>query len=104
METATVLQRNETSEYDSVLTVHFKNTIGKGAFGHVKYCVAKINNRYVGFAVKILKERSAVYQHHRWLIDNEVSVATRIKHPNLIAFLMNVKYHHSVYIYMEYCK
>lgn len=104
METAIVLQQNEISECDSVLTVHFKNTIGKGSFGHVKYCVGKIKNQFVGLAVKILNERSPVYKHNRSLIDNEVSVATRVRHPNLITFFLNVRYNHSVYIYMEYCK
>lgn len=78
METATIKQNRTTTAYNSQIKVYFKNTIGKGTFGQVKYCVAKVNNETIGFAVKIIDKKSSVFQCNKSLIKREIMISKKV--------------------------
>lgn len=86
------------------LKVYLQKTIGKGSFGHVRYCKAVVGNKPVGFAVKIICKYSSKYQFNRGLVDREVSILKKLQHPNLITFIRLLDNQYYVYMYMEYCK
>ncbi|XP_025203368.1 CBL-interacting protein kinase 1-like [Melanaphis sacchari] len=107
METATIKQNRTTAvsyEYNTQIKVYFKNTIGKGTFGKVKYCVAKVNNKTIGFAVKIINKKSSICQCNKSAIKREIIISKKVNHPNLIKFIKIIIHNHYVYMYMEYCK
>ncbi|XP_022165459.1 CBL-interacting protein kinase 21-like [Myzus persicae] len=92
------------STVSSKIKVYFENTIGKGTFGQVKYCVANVNNETIGFAVKIIDKKSAVYQSNKSAINREIIISKKVNHPSLIKFIKIIIHRHHVYMYMEYCK
>lgn len=100
----TVAAAVKTDTENSTLSVHMKKVIGKGSFGHVRYCRAVVNDERVGFAVKIINKHSLMYYYNKEAVDREVSILKKIHHPNLVLFIKIVDYGHYVYMYMECCK
>lgn len=103
METGCIaVQQNGTSRDKSLMVkVYLKKTIGRGTFGCVKYCTAKVNNKPIGsFAVKIIKKYSETYSNY----NREIFISKIVQHPNLMKVTKIVKHPQYNYMFMEYCK
>lgn len=75
-------------------------TIGEGTFGKVKLCThIPTNARY---AVKILP-REQINTSKKVLICREISILSKLKHPNIIGFKEILKTPKHFYLVMEYC-
>lgn len=104
METDSIEPNRTTVSHKSKMKVFFENTIGKGTFGQVKYCVANVNNETIGFAVKIIDKKSSAYRCNKTAINREIIISKKVNHPSLIKFIKIIIHHNYVYMYMEYCK
>lgn len=96
------VQQNGTPRDKSLqVKVYLKKTIGRGTFGCVKYCTAKVNNKSVGsFAVKIVKKYSGTCSYY----NREIFISKIVQHPNLMKVTKIVKRPQHNYMFMEYCK
>jgi len=104
MEISSIEPNRSTVSHKSKIKVYFENTIGKGTFGQVKYCVANVNNETIGFAVKIIDKKSSVYKCNKSAINREIIISKKVNHPSLIKFIKIIIHSSYVYMYMEYCK
>lgn len=106
MVTPVVQQNGTPANSKRTLKVYLKNTIGKGTYGRVKYCVADLDNETVGFAVKIIKKNNSAKNgpdESPSAIEREISILEKIKHPNLVFFIQIANHRRKVYLYMEFC-
>lgn len=79
--------------------VYLKNTIGRGTFGCVKFCTAKVNNKSVGaFAVKIIKKYTQTCS------SREILISKIVQHRNIMKVTKIVQHPLHSYMFMEYCK
>lgn len=97
-----VVQQNGTPAGKRTLKVYLLNTIGKGTYGRVKYCVVDLDNEPLGLAVKIIKKNSNKAKSSS-AVEREIAILQKIKHPNLVFLIQITNYRHKVYVYMEFC-
>ena len=74
--------------------------LGQGSFGHVLLCEHKDTKEKR--AVKVLKKRAFVDEIHKNLLMNELAIACKINHPNIVPVHDLLEDERHYYIVMEY--
>ncbi|XP_058496419.1 serine/threonine-protein kinase DCLK2 isoform X3 [Solea solea] len=87
---------------DSTISEKYKvgKVIGDGNFAVVKECVERSTGKE--FALKIIDKAKCTGKEH--LIENEVAVLRRVKHPNIIMLVEEVDTPSELYLVMELVK
>ncbi|XP_031790814.1 serine/threonine-protein kinase DCLK1 isoform X1 [Piliocolobus tephrosceles] len=99
-------QRMEVSEegfqIPATITERYKvgRTIGDGNFAVVKECVERSTARE--YALKIIKKSKCRGKEH--MIQNEVSILRRVKHPNIVLLIEEMDVPTELYLVMELVK
>uniref|UniRef100_A0A8C0WA13 non-specific serine/threonine protein kinase n=1 Tax=Castor canadensis TaxID=51338 RepID=A0A8C0WA13_CASCN len=99
-------QRREVSEegfqIPATITERYKvgRTIGDGNFAVVKECVERSTARE--YALKIIKKSKCRGKEH--MIQNEVSILRRVKHPNIVLLIEEMDVPTELYLVMELVK
>ncbi|XP_041358691.1 serine/threonine-protein kinase DCLK1-like [Gigantopelta aegis] len=74
--------------------------IGEGNFAVVKECLDRYNNRK--FSLKIIDKRKCKGKEQ--MIENEVSILRKVKHPNIVLLVEDYETPHEMYMVMELVK
>uniref|UniRef100_A0A4W3JQ04 Serine/threonine-protein kinase DCLK1 n=1 Tax=Callorhinchus milii TaxID=7868 RepID=A0A4W3JQ04_CALMI len=93
---------DEISQVPASIAERYKvgRTIGDGNFAIVKECIERSTNRE--YALKIINKSKCRGKEH--MIQNEVSILRRVKHPNIVLLIEEMDTPSELYLVMELVK